>query len=52
MKRELSEREKEKLQEILTDDILERYNHPEYHDQSLIETFYSELGIEEIENEN
>lgn len=46
MKRALTEQEKKKLQKILTDDILERYNHPEYHDQFLIEDFYSELGIE------
>lgn len=46
MKRELTKQEKQELREILTADILERYDHPEYHDPSIIEAFYNELGID------
>lgn len=35
----MTERQSEKLSDLLTEDILERYNYPEYYDPDIIEQF-------------
>jgi len=46
MKKKLTDEQKKELTEILTENILERYDHPEYWDNSIIEAYYSDCGVE------
>ncbi len=50
MKREPTEQEEKELQETLTNDILERYDHPEYHDPSIVEAFCNKLEDDPCES--
>jgi len=36
---EMTEKQAEKLSDLLTENILERYNNPEYYDPDIIEEF-------------
>jgi len=46
MRKKLTDAEQKELDELLAEDILDRYNHSEYWEQWIIEEFYADCGVE------
>lgn len=46
MKKKLTKKQETELDELLKEDILQRYDHSEYWDEEIIEEFYADCGVE------